>query len=49
MYFTVAKVLMALALFFGVPINLNPLRLTFLECIEKQDSKRVYIISTIVI
>jgi len=47
MYFTVAKMLMAFALFFSVPININPMRLALLECIHKEDSKKAYIISTI--
>jgi hypothetical protein len=49
MYFTVAKALMAFALFFAVPININPMRLALLECIDRKDSKPAYIISTVTI
>lgn len=47
MYFTVAKALMAVALFFSVPININPMRLALLECIDKRESKQAYVISTV--
>jgi hypothetical protein len=48
-YFTVAKMLMSFALFFCVPLTMNPLRFTLLECLNKKDSKKVYTISTIIV
>jgi hypothetical protein len=49
MYFNIAKGLMAFALFFGVPLNINPMRLALLECIGRKDSKPAYVISTVII
>lgn len=45
-YFTVAKALFAVVLFFAVPINLNPSRLTVLQLINKSESKTAYFFTT---
>lgn len=45
--FTFAKALFSLILFFAVPINLNPSRLTILQLINKEESNKAYIIITL--
>lgn len=39
LHFAVVKSIFALSLFFSVPININPMRLTLLECLGKTESK----------
>ncbi len=39
----------ALGLFFSVPINVNPMRYTLLECLGKTKCKKTFIISTVII
>lgn len=49
MYFTVARGSMAFALFFAVPLNMNPMRSAILESLGKKDSRQAFIISTVVV
>lgn len=48
-YFTVSKALFAFILFFAVPINLNPSRVTIMEVLGKTESKPAYILITVVL
>ncbi|CAD8080543.1 unnamed protein product [Paramecium primaurelia] len=47
--FTLAKALFAFIMFFAVPINLNPSRLTVLQLIDKEKSWKAYVISTVLL
>lgn len=47
--FTLAKALFAFIMFFAVPINLNPSRLTVLQLIDKEKSWKAYVICTVVL
>ncbi|CAD8093984.1 unnamed protein product [Paramecium sonneborni] len=47
--FTIAKALFAFIMFFAVPINLNPSRLTVLQLINKEKSWKAYVITTVIL
>jgi hypothetical protein len=49
MYFSVGKVLFAFAIFISVPLNINPMRTTLLECLNKKDDYKVFFISSLII
>lgn len=45
--FVISKGLFAVVMFFAVPINLNPSRLTLLQMINKEDNQTAYILTTL--